>query len=48
MPVIKHIDFSKIKLSKFTAKVGDKEIIGKFNGLTKEGALIIIDLFKDI
>ena len=26
-----------------SVKVGDKEIIGKFNGLTKEGALIIID-----
>lgn len=41
MPVIKHIDFSKIKLSKFTAKVGDKEIndaldrIGKQNQQTQ-------------
>ncbi len=26
-----------------SVKVGDKEIIGKFNGLTKEGALLIID-----
>ena len=26
-----------------SVKVGSKEIIGKFNGLTKEGALIIID-----